>query len=31
VLVADLLEDVDRFTEGAPPADDVTVLIAKMR
>ena len=30
-LVADLLEDVDRFTEGAPPADDVTVLIAKMR
>ena len=30
-LVEGVLADIDQFTEGAPPADDVTVLIARFR
>ncbi len=30
-LIEGILAEVDRFTEGAPAADDVTVLVARYR
>lgn len=30
-MITEILEDIDRFTDGAPAADDVTLLVARFR